>query len=62
MEAASFSSKTKPAAKQGEKDAELGRRPKEHEPGLFQQGAEIDHGTNADEEQQREQLVGSFPH
>ena len=42
---------------QGEKDAELGRRPKEHEPGLFQQGAEIDHGTNADEEQQRKQLV-----
>ena len=42
---------------QGEKDAELGRRPKEHEPGLFQQGAKIDHGTNADEEQQRKQLV-----
>ena len=44
--------------KQGEKDAELGRRTKEHQPRLFQQRAKIDHGTDADEEQQREQLVG----
>ena len=44
--------------KQGEKDAELGRRAKEHQPRLFQQRAKIDHGTDADEEQQREQLVG----
>ena len=44
--------------KQGEKDTELCRRTKEHQPRLFQQRAKIDHGTNADEEQQREQLVG----
>ena len=44
--------------KQGKEDAELGRRTKEHQPRLFQQRAKIDHGTDADEEQQREQLVG----
>ena len=58
MEAASFRSKKKPRQKQGKEDAELGRRAKEHQPRLFQQRAKIDHGTDADEEQQREQLVG----
>ena len=50
--------KEEPGQKQGEKDAELGRRAKEHQPRLFQQRAKIDHGTDADEEQQWEQLVG----
>ena len=36
--------------------------PKNMSLGLVQQGAEIDHGTNADEEQQRKQLVAHSQH
>ena len=43
---------------QGEKDAELGRRAKEHHLGIGQQRPEIDHGADADEQQKRKQLVG----
>ena len=42
---------------QGQKNAQLGSGAEEHQPGLFQQGAEVDHGADADKEQQREKLV-----
>ena len=41
----------------GEENAELGGCAEQHQPGLFQQGAEVDHGADADEQQQGEQLV-----
>ena len=47
-----------PGQHQRDKDAQLRRRAEQHQPRLFQQRAEVDHGTDADEEQQREQLVG----
>ena len=43
---------------QRKKNAELSRCSKKHQPRFFQQRPEVDHGTNADEEQQRKQLVG----
>ena len=50
--------KEEPGQKQGEKDAELCGCAKKHQPGLFQQGAKVNHGTNADKQQQGEKLVG----
>ena len=47
-----------PGQHQRDKDAELRRCAEQHQPRLFQQRAEVDHGTDADEEQQRKQLVG----
>ena len=44
--------------RQREEDAELSGGTEQHQPGLFQQGAEVDHGADADEKQQREQFVG----
>ena len=44
--------KEEPGQKQGKKDAELCGCAKKHQPGLFQQGAKVDHGTNADKQQQ----------
>ena len=58
IEAASFRSKKKPARNSVKKNAELSRCSKKHQPRFFQQRPEVDHGTNADEEQQRKQLVG----
>ena len=43
---------------QGKKDTELGRRAKEHHLGVGEQGTKVDHGADADEQQQREQLRG----
>ena len=44
--------------KQGEENTKLRCGTKEHEPRFFQQGAKVDHSTNADEKQQGKQLVG----
>ena len=43
---------------EGEEDAELRRCAEEHQPRLLEQRAEVYHRTDADEEQQGEQLVG----
>ena len=43
---------------QGEEDAELGRRAEQEQPGIAEQGAEVDHGSDADEEQQGKELAG----
>ncbi len=58
MEAASGQVKEQPRQHQCEENAELRRRAEEHELRLFQQRAKIDHRADADEQQQREQLVG----
>ena len=47
-----------PGQHQRDKDAQLRRRTEQHEPRLFQQRAEVDHCADADEKQQRKQLVG----
>ena len=41
---------------QGEENAELGRRAEDHQLGIGEQGLEVDHGADADEQHQREQL------
>ena len=43
---------------QREEDAELRRRPEEQHFGVGEQRAEVDHGTDANKEDEREQLVG----
>ena len=49
--------KEQPRQHECDKNAELRRRTEQHEPRLFQQRAEVDHGADADEKQQREQLI-----
>ena len=43
-------------------DAELGRRAEQEHFGVREQGPEIDHGADADEEQQRQGLRGFDTH
>ena len=43
---------------QGEEDAELGRRAEKHHFRVGEQGGEVDHGPDADEQEQGEKLVG----
>ena len=43
---------------QGKEDTELGGRAEDHELGVGEQGAKVDHGTDADEQKQGEELVG----
>ena len=50
--------KEQPRQHKCDKNAELRRRTEQHEPRLFQQRAKVDHRADADEKQQREQLVG----
>ena len=50
--------KKQPRQHQREENAQLGRRAEQHQPGLFQQRAKVDHRADADEQQKRKQLVG----
>lgn len=47
-----------PGHNQGEEDTKLSRRPEKHHLGVGEQGAKVNHGADADEQQQREQLRG----
>ena len=49
--------KNEACQEEGEEDAELCRSAEQHQPRFFQQGAKVDHRADADEQQQREQLV-----
>ena len=58
MEAASFSLKPRArASMQRAEDAELPGRAEQHHPRVLEQRAEVGHRADADEDEQREQLV-----